>query len=123
MKKILIIDDNEIRLDLYKNQFQADGFTVATAKNNVEGLAGSISGHPDIVVFNMSSFTPEEMEIITWLRWDPWGEHVPIMVVTDLDIDVIMLKKLLEYQPIYFPLRDAAQPDRVSKKIQKILLA
>jgi DNA-binding response OmpR family regulator len=51
--KILVIEDEKNLRLLYQQEFEQDGFTVATAANAVDGLAMIEGERPDLVVMDI----------------------------------------------------------------------
>jgi len=53
MKKILLVDDEENILLVYREEFEDAGYLVVTASNGKEGLAQFTDEKPDIVILDI----------------------------------------------------------------------
>ncbi len=70
MKRILIIDDDEIFLNLMSVFFEANGFDVATAVNGEEGLKRFRDKPADLVITDIIMPKKEGIDVIIKLKND-----------------------------------------------------
>jgi two-component system, cell cycle response regulator DivK len=79
---VLIVDDNQDLRELYAAYFEAAGFRVATATDGVTGFAEAVTGHPDVIVTDLSMPHVDGWEMTRRLKSDPRTRHVPIIACT-----------------------------------------
>ncbi len=89
MKKIVIIEDNEVVARLYENKLKAEGNTVHVALDGTEGLALIKSVKPDLVLIDLMLPGMSGTEIIKTLRKDQRFSNVPIMAYSSADESVL----------------------------------
>jgi two-component system alkaline phosphatase synthesis response regulator PhoP len=85
MKKILIVEDDNVLLNLMCDQFTAEGFEVLAAVNGKDGLEVALKDHPDLILVDILMPIMDGMEMTTKIREDQWGKKVKIIVLTNLN--------------------------------------
>ena len=68
MKKILIVDDDQLVRDLFVAVLEADGYATYVASNGLEGLREFYENRPDLVVSDMTMPLMEGSEFCRILR-------------------------------------------------------
>lgn len=89
MKKVVIIEDNEIVARLYENKLKAAGNTVHVAMNGKEGLDLIYNIKPNLVLLDLMLPEMSGVEIIKAIRKDHRYSSVPIMAYSSADEDVL----------------------------------
>ncbi len=84
MKKILIVEDEEILLKDLADKFTETGFEVLTAKDGQEGLNVAFKNHPDLILLDIVMPVMDGMTMLYQLRRDPWGKEVEVILLTNL---------------------------------------
>ena len=87
MKKILIVEDDKILLNLMRDGIAAAGFEVLGASNGQEGLDLALKSHPDLILVDIIMPIMDGMEMTTKLREDEWGKKAEIVVLSNLNSD------------------------------------
>ena len=80
-KKILIIDDDEILVDLLRNKLEESGFAVFIAHNGVEGLKAIKKENPDIILLDIVMPKMGGFEVMEELQKE--GIQIPIIIVSN----------------------------------------
>ncbi len=78
MKKILIVEDVELNLDLLV-QLLEDEYELVTARNGAEGVALAAAEQPDAVLMDMSLPVMDGWEATRRIRGGGAGKNVPII--------------------------------------------
>lgn len=84
MKKILIVEDEEILLKDLADKFTETGFEILTAKDGQEGLNVAFKNHPDLILLDIVMPVMDGMTMLYQLRRDPWGKEVEVILLTNL---------------------------------------
>lgn len=84
-KKILIVDDEEILMDLLSAKIKREGFIVAEAHDGEEGLRMALAEHPDLILMDIIMPKMDGITVMKKLRLDPWGKDVPVIILTNLN--------------------------------------
>ena len=79
MHKILIIEDDEIVAEVYKNKLQAEGYEVDVAHNGESGYVRLKSFRPDLLLLDMMIPGPSGSDILRMLRRNIEFKDLPII--------------------------------------------
>ena len=82
MKKILLIEDNEMNRDMLSRRLERKGFDVLLAEDGAEGLERILSDAPDLVLLDLSLPVLDGFGVLKRVREDPESKSVPIIVLT-----------------------------------------
>lgn len=121
MSKILIIEDDKILSDMYFDAFKLNAFTVITADDGEKGLELALSEKPDIILLDLALTKIHGTEIMHALRTNTWGKNVPIIVLTNLNVDGKILEAITKYNPVYCLLKANTTPEEVINKATEVL--
>jgi CheY-like chemotaxis protein len=83
MKKILIIEDDQLVANIYRSKFAAEGFQVEIAADGESGLASVHSGRPDAVVLDLMLPRLSGVDLMKKVRAEPDFEKLPIIVFSN----------------------------------------
>ncbi len=83
MKKILIIEDDQVVAGIYRNKYQMTGFVVEIAKDGEEGLLKLEAFQPDIVQLDLMMPKLNGVEVIKRIRAHPKFATLPIVVLSN----------------------------------------
>ena len=89
MKKIVIIEDNEVVARLYENKLKAEGNAVHVAFDGAVGLELIKTVKPDLVLLDLMLPGMTGTEIIKAIRKDQRFANVPIMAYSSADESVL----------------------------------
>ncbi len=84
-KKILIVDDEKILMDLLSTKIKREGFIVTEAHDGEEGLRLALAEHPDLILMDIIMPKMDGITVMKKLRLDPWGKDVPVIILTNLN--------------------------------------
>jgi len=113
MKKILLIEDNELNRDMLSRRLQKRGYEVVTAVDGETGVAAAQVEAPALILMDVSLPGIDGWEATRRLKAAPETRHIPIVALTayampndrdkalavgcdDFDIKPIELPRLLE---------------------------
>src|SRR5882672_4944521 len=83
MKKVLIIEDDQIVANIYRNKFSHEGFQVEIALDGNVGLELVRSFRPDAVVLDLMLPKLTGLELMKQIRSDPQFEQLPVIVFSN----------------------------------------
>ncbi len=81
-KRVLIVEDNELNLRLFRDLLEAHGAQVHTIRDAREALGAMRGFIPDLVIMDIQLPHISGVELIRQMRGDPVLETTPIMAVT-----------------------------------------
>ena len=118
---VLIIEDDQIILEMYRDKFEVGKFSVITARNGEDGLNTAFHYHPDLILLDLAMPKMDGMTVMKHLRADPWGNTVPVIILTNLNIDGKLLEEIIKHKPTYSLMKANTTPDDVLAKAKEIL--
>lgn len=84
MKKILIIEDDEVVANIYQNKFLVEGYQVEVAADGEAGLELIHSFRPDVVILDLMLPKISGLELMKQLRAEPDFEKLPFIVFSNM---------------------------------------
>jgi len=83
MKKLLIIEDDQIVGTIYRHKFRAEGFQVELATDGEAGLKAVASFEPSIVILDLMLPKLNGVEVLKRLRERHESRGLPVIVLTN----------------------------------------
>src|ERR1043165_808026 len=83
MKKILIIEDDQIVANIYRNKFSIEGYTVEIAHDGHAGLETIKSFRPDAVILDLMLPKITGVELMKKVRAETDFQKLPIIVFSN----------------------------------------
>jgi len=119
MTKVLIIEDDKILLEMYKDKFAHEKFEVQIAGDGQEGIEKMKASLPDVVLLDLIMPKVNGFEFLKLVKADPSLKNVPILVLTNIYADAEDLVKNWGVQ--YFLLKSNFTPETIVAKVKQIL--
>lgn len=82
MKKILLVEDDEMNRDMLSRRLVKRGYEVVIAVDGEEGVAMARSGAPHLILMDMSLPGMDGWTATRELKADPATQAIPIIVLT-----------------------------------------
>lgn len=83
MKKILIIEDDQIVANVYSNKFSVEGYKVEIANDGLAGVAAVEKFQPDLIILDLMLPQIDGVEVMKRVRALPDFEKTPIIVFSN----------------------------------------
>lgn len=83
MKRVLIIEDDQIVGNIYRHKFQVEGFQVALAGDGETGYRAVADFKPDIVILDLMLPRLNGVEVLRRLRAKPETQSLPVIVLSN----------------------------------------
>src|SRR5258706_2637065 len=83
MKKILIIEDDQIVANIYRNKFSVEGYQVEIALDGEVGFEMVKSFRPDVIVLDLMLPKVTGVELMKQIRAEPDFQKVPVIVFSN----------------------------------------
>lgn len=120
-KSILIVEDDQILVGMYKKILMNHGYKVNSSPNGEEGLKTALENHPDIILLDIRMPKMDGLTVMEKLRANEWGENVPIIIFTNLEANDEILQKVVVGEPSYYLVKSNTRPQMILEKVTKIL--
>jgi CheY-like chemotaxis protein len=82
MKKILLVEDNEMNRDMLSRRLERKGYQVVVAVDGQEGVDKAATVVPDLVLMDMSLPVLDGWEATRRLKAAPATSHIPVIALT-----------------------------------------
>lgn len=83
MKKILIIEDDQLVANIYRNKFAVENFQVETALDGDKGLELVQSFAPDVVILDLMLPSVSGVDVLKKIRALPGMQQLPVIVFSN----------------------------------------
>src|SRR5579885_1973552 len=89
--KVLLIDDEEAIIEVFKQALQQDpGIEVITALTGNEGLDLAKKEHPDVIFLDQVLPDMNGNLVLEQLKADPDTKHIPIAILSNFNQDTLV---------------------------------
>jgi two-component system, cell cycle response regulator DivK len=82
VKKVLLVEDNEMNRDMLARRLQRKGYEVVIAVDGSEGLAVAEREKPDLILMDMSLPEIDGWEATRRLKAADSTRHIPVIALT-----------------------------------------
>lgn len=119
-RKILLIEDEDIFIDMFGEKLRQDGFLVESANNGAWGLKEAMKNKYDLFVIDMMMPSMTGDEIVEKLKMEDKTKNIPIIILS-ASVDDEVAKKVLAMGATEFYIKTKITPSDLSDKIINIL--
>jgi len=81
-KTVLIVEDNELNMKLFRDLLEAHGYKTAGTSNGFEALDLVRSLRPDLILMDIQLPQVSGLEVTKWIKDDPELRAIPVVAVT-----------------------------------------
>ncbi|PIZ87963.1 MAG: response regulator [Candidatus Nealsonbacteria bacterium CG_4_10_14_0_2_um_filter_39_15] len=121
LKKILLIEDEKILAEMYKEKFSQAGFEVLLAFESKEGLKMVKKERPDLIVLDILLPRENGITFLGWLRQDPEIAATPVVAFSNYD-DPETKKQALKLGAKDYLIKTNYTPSEIVAKIKQLLV-
>jgi DNA-binding response OmpR family regulator len=83
-KKILIIEDETILLELFADKFTSEGFQALQATTAEKGIKLALKDKPDFILLDIILPKMDGLVMLKKLRANSWGKSVPVIISSNV---------------------------------------
>ena len=120
-KKILLIEDEEIFLEMFGEKLKQDGYSVITANNGAWGLQEAFKEDFDLFIVDMIMPAMTGDEIIGKLKMEEKTKNIPIIVLS-ASVEEQVEKQVREMGVDEFFVKTKVIPSDLSKRVGELLV-
>lgn len=81
-KKILLVEDNQVTIDVMRRELELLGYEVTVAKNGFEGVETASSLLPDLIIMDIAMPKVDGLQATARIRDNPRTQGIPILAAT-----------------------------------------
>jgi CheY-like chemotaxis protein len=118
-KRVLLVEDNEDNLVVYRTILEHVGFIVIEARDGEEGVSRARSERPDIILMDISIPKMDGWEATQRLKADGETAAIPIIALTAHALEEDRLKAIRAGCDGY--LAKPVEPRRVVEEVEKFI--
>jgi len=119
-KKVLLVEDDKMILDMYTLKFTQEGYEVTQAENGKDGLDLARKINPDIVLLDIILPQMDGFTVLKSLKADPKLQKTPVVLLTNLGQDGDV-KKGIELGAVDYLIKANFTPSQVVDKVKSVL--
>jgi two-component system cell cycle response regulator DivK len=82
VKKVLIVEDNELNMKLFNDLLEAHGYRTLQTKDGLEALRMARLHRPDLILMDIQLPEVSGLEVTKWLKEDDDLRAIPVIAVT-----------------------------------------
>jgi len=117
---VIMIDDDKILVDMYKERLELAGYKVTVSNNGEEGLAKIREEKPDIILLDIMMPKVNGYDALASLKSDPQTKDIPVVILSALMRD-FNREKAVEAGADDYLIKSEAMPADVITKIEQVL--
>ncbi len=81
-KTILIVEDNELNMKLFRDLLEAHGHTTLETRNGNDAFEMAKKHKPDLILMDIQLPEVSGLEVTKWIKEDETVQHIPVIAVT-----------------------------------------
>lgn len=118
MKKVLIVEDDELLLSLLEGQFTDSGYKVIKAGNGEEGLSMYRQEKPDIIIADIIMPKKSGLEMLKEIHAEDESDPVPFIILTNTN-DMDVMSDAIAHKATAYLVKANQQLDALVALVQK----
>lgn len=118
--KVLIIDDDEAILEMYKIKFDETGFETLIASNGQDGIEIAKDKNPEVILLDILMPEFNGLDVLRKLKEDEKTKMIPVYLLTNIQKDGVTEKAMKLGAEKYF-MKAEYEPAHLVEKIKNIL--
>ena len=119
-KRVLIIEDQEVFIEMFGGKLKQDGFLVTSAKNGAWGVKEALAKDFDLLIIDMVMPAMSGEEVVTKLKVEEKTKNIPIIVLS-ASVDEETQKRVEEMGVEAFFVKTRITPSDLSQKAKELL--
>ena len=94
MKKVLIVDDDQVLAETWMMGLKSAGFDVITAVNGNDGISKTVAHKPDVIILDQIMPDMQGNQVLATLKRDPQTHRVPVILVSNYNQPEVMIEAM-----------------------------
>ncbi|MDA1127972.1 MAG: response regulator [Chloroflexi bacterium] len=82
MKRLLLVEDNEMNRDMLTRRLERKGYEVTTAIDGIQGVQMARKEIPDLILMDINLPNIDGWEVTRIIKQTPETKHIPVIAVT-----------------------------------------
>jgi two-component system cell cycle response regulator DivK len=81
-KKVMIVEDNELNMKLFRDLIEASGYETVRTRNGLEALDLARQHRPDLILMDIQLPEVSGLQVTQWIKEDDDLRGIPVIAVT-----------------------------------------
>ncbi len=82
MKRILVVEDDDVQRELMRMTLERQGYAVETAADGIEGYEAAVRARPDLIIADIQMPAADGVHLVRRVRDTQEIAHTPIVITT-----------------------------------------
>jgi len=83
-KKVLIVEDEDVLLELFADKFAGEGFETFQATTAEKGIKLALKNKPNLILLDIILPKTDGLTMLKNLRKNSWGKNVPVIILSNV---------------------------------------
>lgn len=118
MHKILLIEDDEDLMNLYKISLEKAGFAVHASPNGFEGISASLEQEFDLILLDLMMPLADGRDVLAMLRLNERTGDIPVIIISNLNQGTLEISEI-DSQVMDYWLKSDLTPKELSNRLVK----
>jgi len=114
--RILLIEDDEDLVYLYRTSLEQAGFIVFTSTNGLQGITKSIEKEVDLILLDLMMPLADGQSVLSMLSLNEKTKDIPIIIISNLNPGTIDLSDV-DSQVIDYWVKSEISPKSLASKL------
>jgi len=119
-KKILLVEDDQYLIDIYKTRLEKEGYRVIVVQDGKDFFSILEKENPDLILLDIVLPHIDGWEILKALRKDPKFKEKKVVIISNLS-QREEIEKARELGVIKFLVKAHYTPSEIAEEIKKII--
>ncbi len=121
-RRVLLVEDDQMLVDMYKDRLKSEGFRVRTATDGKKALIRIKEG-ADIILLDVLMPGMNGFEVLRKIRSDDKSKDIPVIILTNIGSETTDSDKnlALSLGATDFMVKSLHTPDEIIQKIYSVL--
>ena len=120
-KSILLVDDDPLIIDLYKDIFGKTKYIVNTASNGKDAIAQAKSAKPDLILLDLMMPDVNGAEVLRTLKEDDATKNIPVIILSNYSEKPEYIENAKKLGAYAFFLKSEMDPREILEKAKEAI--
>ena len=121
MTKVLLIEDEELLLRMYRTKLELENFEVEIATDGEEGLEKARKFKPDLILLDIIMPKLNGIEVLKEIKAATELKGIPVVILTNASVDV-SIQECLELGALGYIVKSDNTPSQVVNQVRVFLM-
>lgn len=120
-KKVLLIEDDPLMLNLYKNTFELENVNLVLAPDGLSGIEMAKKEKPAVIMLDLLMPKMSGYEVLEILKKDPETKDIPVIVLSNMLDTAEIVEKVKKMGAEEYWVKSSYTSEDIVEKIKKYL--